>query len=509
MPNIFHTRTSTRAFALALCALFTTIASQAYAVAGQAGSLDATWANTTSPTPGIVTTGSDGQDRALATVIQPDGKIVLAGFCDTDTDIQRFCAVRYLANGSLDTSFGSAGRAIYSAGTGTSAANAIAMQPDGKFILAVDCVVSNNRRGFCAARLLSNGTLDPAFGNQGVIAETIGTADSTPYSVALQANGKVVLAGQCLLGFCALRLEPNGTLDTSFGAGGVFLAPPDTNTSFALVMQPDDKFVIAGFCANKLCALRINNDGTPDNQFGNNGRVITVNSFQFTYVRLALQPDGKLVLTGTCTPASTTQGFCAVRYSRSGVLDTTFGLGGIAHTPVAGSFVVVNGGLALQPDGKLVLAGGCSTASGNSNTNFCAARYHDTGTLDTSFGTNGTVITNASVGRNYATALSLQPDGKLLLAGICNSQDTTDSLNDFCAVRYDGGPFGYKNCSLDIDGDNRVLATTDSLIHARVALGITGNAVVSGINFAPTATRNTWPLIRDYLITQCGMSLVQ
>ena len=108
-------------------------------------------------------------------------------------------------------------------------------------------------------------------------------------------------------------------------------------------------------------------------------------------------------------------------------------------------------------------------------------------------------------GLEQARALAIQPDGKLLLAGVCaNGQNY-----DFCALRYDGGPFGYKNCSLDIDGDGLVLATTDSLMHTRIALGITGPAVVNGITFRPTATRNTWPLIRDYLVTQCGMSLLQ
>ena len=101
--------------------------------------------------------------------------------------------------------------------------------------------------------------------------------------------------------------------------------------------------------------------------------------------------------------------------------------------------------------------------------------------------------------------MTLQPDGKVLLAGYC----TNGATIGFCVARYDGGPFGYRNCSLDIDGDGSVLATTDSLIHTRIALGITGPAVVNGITFPPTATRNTWPLIRDYLVTQCGMSLVQ
>lgn len=122
------------------------------------------------------------------------------------------------------------------------------------------------------------------------------------------------------------------------------------------------------------------------------------------------------------------------------------------------------------------------------------------------FGNGGKVITPVGTGDDSVVAVLVQPDGKLALVGNCTPYA---SFYDFCAVRYDGGPFGYKACSLDIDGDGRVLAMTDSLIHARIALGLTGPAVVNGITFPPTATRNTWPLIRDYLVTQCGMSLVQ
>ena len=124
----------------------------------------------------------------------------------------------------------------------------------------------------------------------------------------------------------------------------------------------------------------------------------------------------------------------------------------------------------------------------------------------TSFGSTGKVITPISSITFSANALALQPDGKIIVAGTCSNNGGN---YDFCIARYDGGPFDAKNCSLDIDGDGSVLATTDSLIHARIALGVTGNAVINGITFAPNASRNTWPLIRDYLITQCGMSLVQ
>lgn len=93
----------------------------------------------------------------------------------------------------------------------------------------------------------------------------------------------------------------------------------------------------------------------------------------------------------------------------------------------------------------------------------------------------------------------------MLVAGYCSN----GTNNDFCVARCDGGPFGYQSCKADIDGDGSLLATTDALIYTRIALGLTGPVVVGGISFAPNATRNTWPLIRDYLVTQCGMSLAQ
>ena len=162
--------------------------------------------------------------------------------------------------------------------------------------------------------------------------------------------------------------------------------------------------------------------------------------------------------------------------------------------------------MTLQPDGWVLLAGHCSNGT---NYDFCAVRYLANGTLDTTWNSTGTspgkVITAIGGGGDYARAVMLQPDGKVLVAGYCSN----GANDDFCAARYDGGPFGYQNCKPDNDGDGSFLATTDALIYTRIALGITGPAVIGGITFAPTATRNTWPLIRDYLVTQCGMSLVQ
>ncbi|HPT57140.1 MAG TPA: hypothetical protein PLK42_10715, partial [Casimicrobium sp.] len=143
---------------------------------------------------------------------------------------------------------------------------------------------------------------------------------------------------------------------------------------------------------------------------------------------------------------------------------------------------------------------------------FCIKRLYDNGSLDTTFNGSGTVRTSISGNFNASTSdvaygMALQPDGKIVLAGTCRD-GAGANIGNFCVARYEGGPFAARLCSVDLDGDGRFLATTDGLIFNRVGLGLTGDAVVSGIGFAPEATRTTWPLIREYLVTQCGMSLV-
>ena len=126
------------------------------------------------------------------------------------------------------------------------------------------------------------------------------------------------------------------------------------------------------------------------------------------------------------------------------------------------------------------------------------------GSLDTNFGSGGSTITPIGASFSRIESVTVQPDGKIVAAGYCAQGNS----GDFCVARYEGGPSGAQFCSLDIDGDGRVNATTDTLIVNRIALGINTSAAINGINFPATATRNTWPLIRDYLVSQCGMSLV-
>jgi uncharacterized delta-60 repeat protein len=359
----------------------------------------------------------------------------------------------HAAPGDLDTTFGSGfGKVITAIGSTQDYANALALQPDGKIVAAGFCDNGSNY-DFCLARYLASGALDTSFNTTGKVITAIGTSNDVANALAVQPDGKIVVAGYCSNGsnydFCLARYLPTGALDTSFNSTGKVITAIGSNSDYANA--------------------------------------------------LALQPDGKIVVAGYCYNGSTND-FCLARYLASGALDPSFNTSGKVVTAIGSGYDYPNA-LALQPDGKIVAAGTCSNGS---NSDFCLARYLPTGALDTSFSTTGKVITAIGSGNDQASAVALQPDGKIVAAGYCSN----GSNNDFCLARYQGGPFDARNCSMDIDGDNQTFATTDGLIATRVMLGLTGNAVLGGITFASHATRTTWPAIRDYLVSQCGMSIV-
>jgi uncharacterized delta-60 repeat protein len=360
------------------------------------------------------------------------------------------------------------------------------------------------------------GTLDATWATSsplgaGKVIIPIGSGNDFAAAMTLQPDGKVLLAGYCFNGtnydFCAARYLPNGTLDTFWNGTGSVITPIGSNTdaATATTLQRDGKVLLAGYCFNgaddDFCAARFLANGTLDPSWNGTGKVIKpVGSGNDRASAMTQQPDGKVLMAGFCDNG-TNADFCAVRYLPNGTLDTTWNGTGTVITPIgSGSDYAL--AMTLQPDGKVLLAGQCFNGT---NYDFCAARFLPNGTLDTSWNGSGKVVTPIGSSDDSAAAMTLQPDGKVLLAGKCYN----GTNYDFCAARYDGGPFGYQNCKPDFDGDGVVLPTTDALILIRVSLGITGNAVVNGITFAANATRNTWPLIRDYLVTQCGMSLAQ
>ena len=468
------------------------------------GALDTTFGLGTGK---VITAIGVGNDNANAMAIQPDGKIVLAGGCINGSN-NDFCIARYNTDGTLDATFNTTGKVITPIGASDDTASSVAIQPDGKIVLAGYCF-NGTDQDFCVARYTAAGALDTTFNATGKVITPIGTDSDYATSVALQPDGKIVVAGYCFVSpaynFCIARYTAAGALDTTFSTTGKLITPvgAGNNVGNSVAVQVDGKIVVAGYCANggnqDFCLVRYKTDGSLDTTFNATGKLITGIGANNDYAnRVAIQPDAKIVAAGFCYNA-TANSVCVARFNTDGSFDTAFNGTGKVITSVA-STNDDSASVVIQSDGNILTAGTCSNGTNN---DFCLVRYFNDGSLDTRLNGTGRVITPIGSGNDFGKSVAVQPDGKIVVAGYC----VNGANNDFCLARFDGGSLFASQCSMDIDGDGSVLATTDSLIHARVALGITGPAVVGGINFPSGARRTTWPLIRDFLNTQCGMSL--
>ena len=388
----------------------------------------------------VITPIGSGTDVAYSLALQPDGMIVVAGACSNGTDYD-FCLARYLANGALDTNFNGIGKVITAIGNGNDGAYSIALRPDGKIVVAGSCL-NGNTYDFCLARYFASGTLDLSFNGTGKVITAIGSGNAAAYSVALQSDGKIVVAGRCSNGtntdFCLARYLASGALDMSLNSTGTVITTIGSGGDVArgVALQPDGKIVLAGYCSNgtssDFCLARYLASGTLDVSFNGSGTVITPIGVGDDYaISLALQPDGKIIVAGVCSNGANSD-FCLARYLANGTFDTSFNSTGKVITPI-GSSDDYGYSVALQPDGKIVVAGYCVSGA---NLDFCLARYLANGTLDTSFGSTGKVITAIGSSTDVANSAALQPDGKIVVAGYC-SNGTND---DFCLARYDGGP---------------------------------------------------------------------
>lgn len=430
------------------------------------------WTDSTFGTAGTVTLPVfQNQNAQLKSIIiAPDGKIVVAGNCSL-AGTNFFCAVRLLPNGTRDPSFAPNGLGVASVFIPTTATMSLTttlMQPDGGIVLVGECL-ANNLIHFCVARLQANGDPDKAFGTNGSVLSTT-SFDRYPRGAALRADGAILVSGLCYdfgANFCVRSYTATGATDPNFGPA-VVGSPPVTNTTRTLHISMGT--------------------ATLDATGG-----------------IARVASGKFLIAGACLNTPTVANriiFCTARISDNGSLDSSFGTSGNngrAYNVMSSGHAEALG-ILVAPDGKFFITGQCDNG-GNGGLDACAARYHSDGRLDNSFDGDGIIGNITSRATARANASALQSDGKLLIGSTC----TDGGLQKFCTSRLEGGPYGYRQCSMDIDGDGRALGTTDAIIHARVVAGMSGDAVVNGLSFAPGAQRRTWVAIRDYLGNHCGM----
>jgi uncharacterized delta-60 repeat protein len=403
--------------------------------------------DTTFDSDGKVTTHFVHDEGARGVAVQPDGKIVAAGYaictpCVPPFTPHDFALARYNQDGSLDTSFGQGGKVVAGFGAPQDEAFAVALQPDGKIVAAGVAERTNDPASgdFALARFLSNGSLDPTFDVDGMVTtDFVGNADAAR-AVAIQPDGMIVAAGiATVLGthdFALARYTSAGALDPTFGAGGKVTTDFDMDLDEArgLAIQQDGKLVAAGMAwitgqgdgpsTDRFALARYGTDGSLDPGFGAGGKVTTdFTSGAAEANGVDLQEDGKIVAAGWVTLGG--HAFALARYASDGSLDPSFdGDGRVVTTISTGSEAR---GVAIQRDGKIVAAGvACVDCLPGSD--FGLARYRVDGTLDPTFSGDGTVMTDFGFADDQAFAVALQPDGKIVAAGVAGQ--------DFALARY-------------------------------------------------------------------------
>ncbi|QJR13383.1 InlB B-repeat-containing protein [Usitatibacter palustris] len=380
------------------------------------GSLDATFG-----TNGVVAASVSGADsRAYAMVLQADGKIVVAGAANNSSP--QWLVTRFNANGSPDTGFGNGGKTLVATVAGAGSVQGLALQSDGRIVMT-----GTTNSEFAVARLTTSGLLDATFGSGGVTVTAL-PGDNWAYALAVQADDRIVVAGTVGLSgnfdFLLMRYTASGVLDASFGGTGYVVTSLQASWDWAraLLIQPDGKIVAGGYSSSgsdeDFGLVRYQADGTLDATFGNAGRVTSgfTAGHHDRILGLALAGDGKIVATGfTRNGSAATADFATARYNIDGSLDTSFGTGGKVVTPFAGGCNIANA-LAIQSNGAIVVTGTAPMVDGNSA--FALVRYSQTGTLDASFGSGGIVLTpDVMHAVPKLSGVAALPDGRIVVAG--------------------------------------------------------------------------------------------
>jgi uncharacterized delta-60 repeat protein len=354
-------------------------------------------------------------------------------------------------DGDLDRAFGRHGKVMTDFGHSTDLANAVAIQPDGKLVVVGTSYTGDfSGEDFAVVRYDSEGHLDRSFGKHGKVTTDFPGLAAVAATVVLQPDGKILVAGTAFPEFVfagtieVARYDADGTLDPSFGSGGIVTThcPNQGCSAAAMALQADGKIVVAGTdyvdfsnqesSNTDFAIMRYGADGKPDAGFGNHGLVMAdFDGFNDGAQSVLVQPDGRIVAFGSATSQITGTDFAAVRYLANGTLDASFGTGGKARADFGTSGMDQALSAVLQPDGRIV-AGGFAQAANGFQQDFALARFNADGSLDPTFNGSGTRRIDFGGCCQGVTKVLLQPDGKIVAAGFPN---TESSDADFVLVR--------------------------------------------------------------------------
>jgi uncharacterized delta-60 repeat protein len=377
----------------------------------------------------VITVFGTSNESANSIAIQSNGKIVVAGSSSNGTN-NEFTVTRYNTDGSLDSSFDSDGKVTTTIGSNADAFS-VAIQSDGKIVLAGNAIIGG-RDEIAVARYNTDGSLDSSFDSDGKVTTTIGEADYAT-SVAIQSDGKIVVAGSSATGgdsnFALIRFNTDGSLDSSFDPAVTPIGSAN-DEAYSVAIQSNGKIVVAGYSDNGaqrvFAVARYNTDGSLDSSFNSDGKVTTAIGSDDLAKSVAIQSDGKIVVAGSSSNGSDND-FALIRYNTDGSLDSSFASDGKVITVFGSSGEFANS-VALQSDGKIVVAG---SSDNGAQRVFAVARYSADGSLDSSFDSDGKVTTAIGSG-DFAFSVAIQSDGKIVVVGSSNN----GSDDDFAILRY-------------------------------------------------------------------------
>jgi len=380
--------------------------------------------DTTFGAGGIVTTSiGTVDDVANIIAIQSDGKIAAAGRA-YDGSQHDFMLARYNTDGSLDTTFDGDGKVTTDFGASHDIISDMAFQSDGKIVVA-GYSLGVPDWDFALARYNTDGSLDTTFDGDGKVTTDIGGSDDVATGMAIQTNGKIVVAGYSSQGgsfdFALARYSTNGSLDTTFDGDGEVTTDfgPADDAAMDMAIQSDGKIVAAGYSyvgAQRDFALaRFNIDGSLDTTFDGDGEVTTaIGSGDDVANSVAIQANGRIVVAGRTGAGGSLLDYALARYNTDGSLDTTFDGDGKVTTDFDSDADSAQG-VAIQPNGKIVTAG--YSYVGHAEYDFSLARYNTNGSLDTSFDGDGKVTTDVGGSEDASNSVAIQPDGKIVAVG--------------------------------------------------------------------------------------------
>ncbi len=292
-------------------------------------------------------------------IISPNGNILITGSVNSNTnDYLDFLLAQFNTDGTPTASFGDNGVITTAVGTWSDEATSIALQPDGKIILGGSYYYNNGDHNldFALVRYNADGSLDDSFGNGGKVSTELGGDFDNLESLAVLPNGKILAGGNIQENnsskFALLRYNSDGSLDNSFGDSGKVITSIKNDSyenAFTMAVQADGKVILAGRAGSDFALVRYNDDGSMDSQFGNGGIVTTDVVGGNSINKIVIQPDGKIV------GVAGSSDFIIVRYNPDGSLDNSFGDNGITLTDIGGNDRANS--VALQSDGKIVVVG--------------------------------------------------------------------------------------------------------------------------------------------------------